>query len=153
VKIKIFKFKKKNITKKYLSWLNNKRLLNYSRHKKINYSKKKAIKFYENVLNTSNFFFAIKDTYKNKIIGTSIVYNLKQKSNIGILIGDKNYRNKGLAFKAITLLYKELKKRNIYNLEIGCDKKNISMIKVAKKLGFKKNFSKKNEIYFKKIIS
>ena len=75
-----------------------------------------------------------------------------RKANIGILIGDKNYHNKGCATKAIRLLYKKLKIKNFVYLELGCNKKNIKMIKVAKKLNFKLNNKKNNNLYFIKKI-
>jgi len=152
VNIKIDNFVSKNITKKYLSWLNNDNLLKYSKHKKINYTKKKAIFFYNKILNSGNFFYTIKDVSKKKVIGTMIVYNLPEKVNIGILIGDKNYHNKGCAKKAIKLLFKKLIDKKLFNIEIGCNLKNIEMIKVAKKLGFKKDKIYKKNIFFKKKI-
>jgi len=150
--IKIDNFVSKNISKKYLSWLNNDNLLRYSRHKNIHYTKKKAVLFYNRILKSGNFFYSIKDISKRKIIGTMIVYNFTKKVNIGILIGDKNYQNKGCAKKAIKLLFKKLIYKKLYNVEIGCNVKNIQMIKVAKKLGFKKNKIVKKNIYFKKKI-
>ena len=150
--IKIKNFTSKNITKKYLSWLNDNELLKYSKHKNTFYTRNKAIKFYKKTLKAKNFFFSIKDKSKNKIIGTMIVYNKNRKANIGILIGDKNYHNKGYATMAIKLLYKKLKKKKFNYLELGCNKKNIQMIKVAKKLGFKKDTNTKNNLYFIKKI-
>ncbi len=150
--IKIKNFTLKNITKKYLSWLNDSELLKYSKHKNTYYTRNKAIKFYKKILKENNFFFSIKDKSKNKIIGTMVVYNESIKANIGILIGDKNYHNKGCATIAIKLLYKKLKEKKINFLELGCNKKNIQMIKVAKKLGFKKAKNTKTNIYFIKKI-
>jgi RimJ/RimL family protein N-acetyltransferase len=150
--IKINNFVSKNITKKYLSWLNNDNLLKYSRHKNITYTKKKAVSFYNRILKSGNFFYSIKDISKKKNIGTMIVYKFPKKANIGILIGDKNYHNKGCATKAIKILFKKLIYKKLFNVEIGCNVKNIQMIKVAKKLGFKKNKIYKKNIFFKRKI-
>ena len=42
---------KTDIRLDYLSWLNNDNLLRYSRHKNIHYTKKKAVLFYNRILN------------------------------------------------------------------------------------------------------
>ena len=114
--------------------------------------KKKAVLFYNRILKSGDFFYSIKDTSKRKVIGTMIVYNFTKKVNIGILIGDKDYHNKGCATKAIKLLFKKLIRKKLFNIEIGCNVKNLQMIKVAKKLGFKKDKINKKNIYFKKKI-
>ena len=141
-------FNIKNISEEYLSWINNNELMKYSRHKNIFYTKTKAIQFYKKI-KKKNFFFAVYD--KSKLIGTVIVY-FKKIPNIGILIGDQNYRGKNLSKKVIYKIILKLRKKRFKAVEIGCNKKNIKMIKTIKSLKFKKNFVDLNTIYFIKRI-
>jgi RimJ/RimL family protein N-acetyltransferase len=143
----IKKFNKRCINKKYLSWINDKILMQHSRHAKINYNIKKANTFYKKIINSGNFFLSICDNYK--IIGTVIVYNRKIP-NLGILIGDNSYRGKGLAFAILRKVFVYLKKKKIKQVEIGCKKNNVRMLKIANKLKFTKYKTNKSNIYFMK---
>lgn len=138
----------KDISKKYLSWINNNELMKYSRHKNIFYTKAKAIQFYKKI-KKKNFFLAIYD--KSDLIGTAIVY-LTKIPNIGILIGDQNFRGKNLAKKIINKIIIKLKKEGFKFVEIGSNRKNIKMIKTIKSLKFKKYFEDLNIVYFIKEI-
>ena len=66
--IKIKNFTLKNITKKYLSWLNDSELLKYSKHKNTYYTRNKAIKFYKKILKENNFFFQLRINLKIKLL-------------------------------------------------------------------------------------
>ena len=94
-------FKKILITNKYLSWLNSKKTMQFSRHKFKKYNKKNCIKFFEGIKRSKNLFFSIHHISKSEKIhiGNSIV--LIDKNNrsgeLSILIGDKNYINIGLS--------------------------------------------------------
>ena len=143
--LSIKKFNKSCINKKYLSWINDKKLMRYSRHVKINYNFKNAETFYKKVVSTGSFFLRICTNFK--MIGTIIVYN-KKIPNIGILIGDNYYRGKGLAYTVLTKVLAYLKKKNIEKVEIGCNKNNLRMLKILKKLEFVKYKIKNNNIYF-----
>ena len=149
INLNIKKFNKKNITQKYISWLNDKKLMRYSRHKKINYTLKRAYSFYRTTTLSGNLFLSVNDNYK--MIGTSIIY-MNKFANVGILIGDYHYRGKGLSYQILKKIFIYLKKKKIENIEIGCNFKNTTMIKVIKKLNFKKYKKKKNNIFFYKFI-
>jgi len=55
--ISIKKFRQSDIDKEYLSWLNNKKLMKFSRHSKEIFDKTKAINFYQEMKKQNNFFF------------------------------------------------------------------------------------------------
>ena len=95
----ISNFKLKNITKEYLSWVNDQSLLKFSRHKNKIYNYKKAISYFNYNRKKKNLFFIIFNKRDKKNIGT-LTLNFKRNNiyNIGILI-DKKYQNKGLASK------------------------------------------------------
>ena len=138
-------FNKRYINKKYLSWINDKMLMEHSRHAKKNYTLKKAYTFYKKIINSGNFFLSICDNYK--IIGTVIVYKRKIP-NLGILIGDNSYRGKGLACAVLKKVFVYLKTKKIRQVEIGCKKNNLRMLKIANKLRFTKYKTNNNNIYF-----
>lgn len=151
-KLSIRTFIKQDITKKYLSWLNDKVLLKYSRQKKKSHNFSTSLKYLKSFKKTKNLFLII--LYKKVKIGTMTVYfkDNKKVANIGILIGDKKFQNKGFASRSIILLTKKYRKKNLFYYEIGTKLQNKKMIKVAKKCNFK--FFKKNKknIFFRKKI-
>ena len=67
------------------------------------------------------------------------------KLNIGILIGNEKYLSKGYAFESLKLFVDYVfKKTKCKFVTLGTDKKNSSMIKLAKKFKIMKKLSSKN---------
>ena len=145
-------FKLINITKEYLSWINNKSLFKYSRHKKIIYNNKKALDYYNYNKNKKNLFLSIFHKKNKKNIGTlTLVFKKNKICNIGILIGNKNYQNKGLASKVINLLIKNSYfSEKVKFFEIGTNNQHKSMIRIARNCKFKFNYKNNKYIYFRK---
>ncbi len=145
-------FRLNNITKQYLTWLNNKSLFKYSRHKKKEYNIKKAVDYYNYNKKKKILFLSIFHKKDRKNIGTlTLVYKKKKICNIGILIGNEKYQSKGLASKVINLLIKNSYfSTKVKFFEIGTKYEHKKMIRVAKKCKF--TFSHKNSkyIYFRK---
>jgi RimJ/RimL family protein N-acetyltransferase len=138
-KTRLTLFSKKDINFKYIKWLNNKNLLRYSnnRFKKITYHTLK--KYFLSFDNKNNFFFKI-SSLNNVFIGTTTCYidRNHKTANIGIMIGDKQFTNKGFGVDAwislINYLFKEKKINKIYAGTMDC---NIGMKKICKKSGMK----------------
>tara|TARA_A100001015_G_scaffold207493_1_gene232042 strand:- start:4436 stop:4918 length:483 start_codon:yes stop_codon:yes gene_type:complete len=149
--LRIRNFKKKDINQNYISWLNNKELFNFSRHKKVKYNYQKSLQYFNNFKKTQGLFFLI--IFNEKKVGTLTIKFKQNQSigNIGILIGDKSMQNKGLATKSITLITNKLniEKKNFF-FEIGTLHKNLKMITVAKKCKFKLYKKNSRYVYFKK---
>ena len=145
-------FNLSNITQKYISWLNDKSLLKYSRHKNKNFNYKKAIDYYYYQKKKKNLFLSIFLKKYKKNIGTlTLVYKKNKICNIGILIGDKKYHNKGLASNIINLLLKNSYfSTKVKFFEIGTKHGHKSMIKIAKNCKFKMSHKNKNYIYYRK---
>ena len=139
--IEIKVFEKKDISKKYVEWLQDKELTKYT---EINQPSLKSIKEYVNlnINDTSVDFWKI--VVKNRIhIGNIRVKYLKNSiATIGILIGDKNYKNKGLGDKSLKMALSTLKLKKIKKIYAYINKKNEPSIKIFKKNGFK--LSKQN---------
>ena len=68
-----------------------------------------------------------------------IEFNIKIKeTTLGIMIGDKNYRNKGMGREAIDISMNWLKSNfDISNFKLGVDVKNELAIRLYEKIGFK----------------
>lgn len=134
----VTEFKKNDISEKYLSWLNDKKNLNFSRHKHIKYTKKKCLQFFFELKKNKNLFLAIFCiSQKKKIhIGTSIILidKINKSGEMSILIGDKNFLKIGLATyvwgKIIKFIFHKLKLRIIIS---GTVSSNQAMKKIFKK--------------------
>ena len=55
--LKIRNFRLTDIDDEYISWLNDKKLMKFSRHKKKIFTKEKAKTFYKEIKKKKNFFF------------------------------------------------------------------------------------------------
>jgi hypothetical protein len=136
-------FSKKNITQNYISWLNNKNLMKYSRHKKTTFDYEICKNFYKKMKVKKNLFFAI---YLNKLhIGNIVAYLdlVKKKAEISILTTRAN-----TGFAACKKIITILKKLKINKIYCGTNKKNIKMKRLCKKLNMKTYKKNKNSIFF-----
>ena len=132
MKIKLVKFNKKFITKKYISWLNNKKLIKYSdqRLKKHTYESCKL--YLQNTKRNKDLFFAVVEKTTKKHVG-NIYVKMDKVNNTGdirILIGEGS---KGYGFDAWNSAIKVLKKMNIRKITGGTISINKAMIKIFKK--------------------
>ena len=126
--IKLKKFTKKNITKQYISWLNNKDLMKFSRHKTVLFDHKLCENFYNEMKSKNNLFYAI---YKNtKHIGNIIAYlNLKNSSaNLSIMVSVK-----GTGFEAWNKALELLLQKGVKKVYAGTNLNNLKMINICLK--------------------
>jgi len=89
INIKLVKFTEKFITKEYISWLNNKKINQFSEQRYFSHNYKSCLNFLNQNIDNGNLFFAVVDTKKNKHIGNIIAVLDKKNSTceIRILIG------------------------------------------------------------------
>jgi len=126
----------------YIEWLKDEKIVRYLyRQELFDTIKEKDIKIYVSTLIKSkkDFFYSI--SFKKKIIGTIKIGHIdwySRSGDLGIMIGDKNYWNKGFASQAIKLILRLAKKElNLRKIVAGTPSPNIAMIKAFKKNGFK----------------
>ena len=131
-------FRISDIDKAYLDWLNNKKLMRYSRHSEILYDREKALNFFKKMKRRNNFFFLIylKNKNKEKKIGTLIGYTVKKNKscNLGILVSEQG---KGHGKKAYKLAINYIFKKGYKTIFGGSLCSNIAMIKIFKNSGMK----------------
>jgi aryl-alcohol dehydrogenase-like predicted oxidoreductase/RimJ/RimL family protein N-acetyltransferase len=139
----------KMINNNYLNWFKD------NKTKKYIHSSPKTLDDLKQYLRSVNkdpktFFWAI---FKNKKhVGNIKIDKIdfkEKKGTLGILIGNKNFRNVGLAGEVIDAIKKFLLKKNIQYLYLGVEKTNISAIKLYKKCDFFTYKTNKNFIYMK----
>ncbi len=140
IKLKIFKPSLINKTD-YLMWLKDKDVIKYLYRQELfsGIEKKQIYKYVSNLDKSKNdFFYLIK--INKKIIGTVKLGHIDwyaKTGDVGIMIGDKNYWNRGYATKIIKIISRISKKKfKLRKLTAGTPSNNIGMIKAFKKNKF-----------------
>jgi len=132
----------KDVTGKYLSWFSgSKEVVEYIDYAKKNADIDKLRQYVKEREDREDVLFLGIFTDSGQHIG-NIKYepiNLKDKSaTMGILIGDKEWRGKGVATEVIKDSSKYLKENyNIKYIDLGVNKDNIAAVSAYKKMKFK----------------
>jgi RimJ/RimL family protein N-acetyltransferase len=151
--IKIRKFKLSDIDTNYLTWLNNKFLMRFSRHSKKKFTKKNATDNYKRIKKRKHFFLLVylRNKKTENKIGTLIGYTNKsnQSCNLGILISKQA---KGYGFIAWKMAISYIFNKGYKSITAGTLTANQAMVKIFKKSGMRL-ITKKKVYYenFKKI--
>ena len=154
ISIKIFKPSYINKTN-YLKWLGDKIVTKYLYRDDLDKTikKKEILKYVTNLFRSKNDFFYLIYVNSNAI-GTVKIGHIDWKAktaDIGIMIGEKNYWNKGYATKVIKLIIMvSEKKLNLRKLVAGTPGLNHGMIKAFKKNGFKIEGKRIKQLYIAK---
>jgi RimJ/RimL family protein N-acetyltransferase len=139
--------------KKYISWLNNKKLLKYSNQRFEKQTFSKLNKFFLLSRQQENLFCKIL-TKEKDFIGTIICRIDKNHNtgNLGILIGDTKFESKGHGLDAwltaMKYLQKKMKIKKIFAGTLSCNKPMLKIFKKSK-MKYEATF-KKHEIVNKK---
>lgn len=137
----------------YLSWMNDSEI-NRFLESRFSVHSIDSLKSFVNSMNDSdnNFLFAIIDKCSDKHIGNiklGNVHPVHKYADIGLIIGDKSYWNKGIATKAIGIIceyaFQELNLRKVF---AGVYETNIGSIKAFEKNGFKRAYVKRDTYFF-----
>ena len=144
-RLKIKNFNLNLVNSKYLEWFSDNEV-----KKNITFKCKNIDQLKNDVkkkLNKKDSLFLSIHTKSNKHIGNIFFHNIDLKQNsayMGILIGDKSWRGKGVGSETInSIVEKILIKKKIYYLFLGVSNKNKIAIKLYKKIGFKNHGIKK----------
>jgi len=133
----------------YLKWVKDKNI-----KENITFTCKNISKLKKDVkkrLSKKNSFFLSIHSKSDRHIGNIYFHdiNIKKKSAyMGIMIGDKKWRGKGVGSEVINVIIKKiLIIRKIYYLFLGVNNNNKVAIKLYKKIGFKnKNIKTRNRL-------
>lgn len=101
--------------------------------------------------NKNKKFFTICDDKKSiGFMGLSYIDKFNKNADLFIVIGDDNYRGKGIGRKAMLWLVNYgFKKLSLHKIRLQVYKENIGAYKLYKKLGFKIEGVMKDESYSK----
>lgn len=142
----------KNVNEKYLSWFNSddesKKFISFAQNKK---NLDELIQYVKSKENKKDTLFLGIFCFSGIHIG-NIKYEpinfVKKTAVMGILIGEVQWRGKGVAYEVINAVNEYLKKKfGIKFIYLGVDKTNDAAISAYKKMNFK--IIEKNEISFK----
>lgn len=135
-KLKLF-----DVNLNYMQWFKEKKIQNFIG--KTNYKNISELKdYFKNENKKKDTIFLGIFTKQNKQhIGNIKFYNLckvKNSCELGIMIGNKNWRNKSVAYETLVSCLKNLKKNFLMEkIYLGVEKKNYYAVKLYKKIGFK----------------
>ena len=135
------KFYKSNITKRYIAWLNDRKITQYTTiKKKINLIE---IKKYIDNCNKDKKIQLRRIFYKKTHVGNIRCQMLnKNTSSIGIIIGYKKFQGRGIGTKALKKIIQNLRKSGINQFIAYIHNKNLPSIKIFKNNNFKKTKEK-----------
>jgi len=137
----------------YPRWLNDKEVCKYNSHGDVLYTKEMAVDYIK-MVNGSKIdkVFAIVIKGSEKYIGNISLQciSIKNKNaEFAILIGEKDYYNKGYAKQASRILLRYgFEELNLHRIYCGTSIHNIPMQKLADSLGMKKE-GQRIEAFFK----
>lgn len=143
IEISLKSFKISDVKKtNYLNWLKDKDVVKYLYRKELltSISEKKIREYVLNLIKSKNDFFYL--IFLNNIsIGTIKIGHIDwyaKTADIGIMIGDKNFWNKGIATKSISIISNIAKKKfKLRKLVAGTPGNNHGMIKAFEKNNFR----------------
>lgn len=134
-------FSEKNISKEYLSWLNNKELMKYSEQRHSTHTYESSLKYLKSFAGTGHIFIAIYLKESNLHIGNINAY-IDQRNKIadmGILIGDSSVKGQGVGLEAwLALMGFLFSTYEIRKITAGTLIINTAMINIMKKSNMQK---------------
>lgn len=140
-----------DINEKYLSWLNDAECVKFMRHRVFPSTFKSLEEFINSRQAPNSMTLAIIDKKTNKHIGniglTSIDF-INRRAELGMLMGDKSFWNKGYMSEAFDLVAEHaFGKMNIHKLYAGTESDNAASVALFKKKGWQVEGTLKKETY------
>jgi RimJ/RimL family protein N-acetyltransferase len=151
-KIYISPLSKKDISDKYVDWLNDKEVCRDNSHATFPNTRAKTIAYLESLESSKDeIAFAIKLKKNDLHIGNIAIKKIdrvNRSAELAIIIGDKNYWNKGAGSEAYKLLIEYgFNTLNLNRISSGQTSGNKGMIRVCEKIGMKKEGQLREVLY------
>ena len=146
---------KKDISKKYLNWMNDSEVQKYTEQKFIKHSLNSIRKFVKEKNESKNEFlygiFLKKNNIKIHIgnIKLGPIDFIHMTCNVSYFIGEKEFWGKGFTTLAIKEIIKIAKKKGLKKLKAGFYEMNVGSKKVLEKNNFKLDGIMKAEVIYK----
>ena len=147
--LEIKPFKTKFITKKFINFLNDKKVNQFLTTKKKKQSLPSAKSYYLKMKKEKNLYHGIFDRKKNKIIGTITLRKKNFKTSyVGIMIGDRKYQGTKYTSNALNVyLDHAFRLLGFKFVEAGVHKHNLSSAFFFHMNGFKFNKKERNILF------
>ena len=143
-RITLIPFTEDFITDRYLSWLNNPKVVRYSRQRSTRHTKETALRFLETTKKSDSYFWAVLNAKTGDHIGNVSVTMDRPNSvaDIAIMIGEHSIWGQGYDLEAWSLVLHHLHKEGIRLVTGGCMATNTAMIRVMEKSGMRPYFTR-----------
>jgi RimJ/RimL family protein N-acetyltransferase len=142
----------KDLNGNYFQWLNDSEVCEFNSHAIFPNTALKMRSYYESTQNTSNsVVLAIVETQSDQHIGNISLQGIDwvaRLAEFAILLGDKNYWNKGIASEAAYLICDYgFQRLNLNRIHCGTSTENLGMQKLASKLKMVKEGERRKAIF------
>ncbi len=123
-----------HVTAEYISWLNDKSLMRFSRQRLRSHTRETSIVYQKTFVGTANHLWAIVDSTTEELFGTINTYVDQEAgvADIGIMVGNPRAKGRGAGKEAWGLvmgfLFDQL---NLRKVTAGTVRGNIAMQKIA----------------------
>ena len=143
------KFNKKFKKKKYINWLNDKHLMQYSDRRHQKHTPITCMSYLRSFKKTNNYFYAILDSQTKEHIGniTAIIDVNNSVADIGILIGKKSMGYGKVAWSRMMNILFDLGIRKVTG---GAMSNNLAMIKIFKSSEMNFEYKKIKQYLYKR---
>jgi RimJ/RimL family protein N-acetyltransferase len=137
----------------YPQWFNDPEVCRYNSHYKFPYTKQKALDYIQYATESKNALILAVVHKKNDChIGNISLQQIdlfNRNAEFAIIIGDKGFWKKGLAYEAAILLISHgFIELNLHRIYCGTSGKNIEMRKLAEKIGMKEEGRRREAILY-----
>ena len=138
--IRVVSFQEKHLTQAYVNWLNDIEVVRFSEQRHHTHTLESCTEYFNQQQVGDNLFLAIEafeDSNQKHVGNVGVAIDKANRyADISILIGEKNYWGKGIAFETIKGMIIYLREEeNVNQITCGTMSCNIGMIKVMEKLG------------------
>ncbi|RXJ86231.1 GNAT family N-acetyltransferase [Arcobacter sp. CECT 8985] len=136
----------------YVNWLNDEQICKFNAHHRFVNTIEKTQDYILNVNASNNcLVLAICSKEDDTHIGNVSIQNINyidSNAEFAIIMGEKDYHGKGFAFDAASLVIKHaFNSLNLHRIYCGTSSENISMQKLALKLGMQEEGTLKQAIF------
>jgi RimJ/RimL family protein N-acetyltransferase len=136
VSIRLVPFTAVHVSKDYLSWLNDRRLMRYSRQRLRSHSEESSREYLDSFTGTPNFFWAVERVSDGVHIGSMTTYvdDHQRTADLGILIGHAEAGGKGYGAQAWGLALSHVfSVLNLRKATAGAVAPNEAMLRICRK--------------------
>ena len=134
--VRLVPFSANHVSKDYLSWLNDRRLMRFSRQRLRTHTEESSRAYLESFAGTPNFFWAVERIADGSHVGSMTTYvdDHQRTADLGILIGHPGSSGKGYGAQAWGLAIEHaFGKLGLRKVTAGTVAPNEAMLRICRK--------------------